>query len=236
MDVTEKKKIAQTVVSGDLHMNPPKSIIVDIPSNSHKSRMKAVEKEEPPKIEKIVSGTVTQRKKSIGKKIKEALIGDAATDVSSYVLYEVLIPGAKNIIYEVIMGGLEMRMWGEAKTTRSRLGNKLGKPIVNYGLYSVGKTINNAMREVDPVVRRPARDIGEIIFSDKAAAKDALDTMIEYIEEYGRCSVNVLYGMIGITGDSVDEDWGWTDLSNASIRPYRKDWVLNLPRPRALEK
>lgn len=232
MDVNEKKKIS---IVGDAHMSPPKTLVIDAPSNSHKSRMKAASLEERAEVEKVITGKVSQKKKGLGKKIKEALIGDAATDVSSYILYEVLIPGAKTILYEMIMGGLEMRMWGEPKTMRNRLGNKIGKPIVNYGLYSVGKTINNTIREADPVNRRPAKDVGEIIFDNKPDAVEVLTRMREYIAEYGSCSVNVLYSLIDKSGDHTDEKWGWTDLDNASITRFRNDYVLNLPRARVLD-
>lgn len=71
------------------------------------------------------------------------------------------------------------------------------------------------------------------VFSNEARALAMLDHLKDAIRTYGvvtRCDVKQLYG---ITPNRIDEDWGWSDLDNASIGSgeLEGEVVLCLPKP-----
>mgnify|MGYP006874877087 FL=1 len=48
-------------------------------------------------------------------------------------------------------------------------------------------------------------------------------------------SVADLYDLVGITGKVTDNNFGWTDLRNASVTRDRDGYLINLPRAIALD-
>ena len=64
----------------DMSAEGTKKVRMDFPPNTHRSRE---EKEEPKKIEKVVTGVVRTKKKSFGRKVLETFIGDDIYSVSS---------------------------------------------------------------------------------------------------------------------------------------------------------
>jgi hypothetical protein len=53
-------------------------------------------------LSKIVEGDVVQRKKPLGKKFIETFSGETLIDVRDYVFMDVLAPGLKDLIYEIV--------------------------------------------------------------------------------------------------------------------------------------
>ena len=59
--------------------------------------------------------------------------------------------------------------------------------------------------------------------------------MNELLEDYKMVSVADLYDLVGITGKVTDNNFGWTDLRNASVTRDRDGYLINLPRAIALD-
>src|SRR5688572_32016764 len=66
---------------------------MDFPSNSQ-----APKPQEPKKIEKIVLGEVTRKQKSLGRRFMETFVsGEDASSVMGYILFDVVVPAAKDL-------------------------------------------------------------------------------------------------------------------------------------------
>ena len=106
----------------------------DYPSNSHK-RAKPVTApdEEPKKIEKVVSGEVIRRKKPLSKRFAELFVTGDSRTVGQYILFDILLPAAKDTIADVVTQGIERTLWGEARSTSRRNGSRPGPGHTNYG-------------------------------------------------------------------------------------------------------
>lgn len=199
------------------------------PGNSDKKRMN--QQEEPKKeIKKVASAT--KRKKSMTKKFKEAFIGEDGDDqsVADYILYDVLVPAAKNTISDMVTGGIEMLLYGERRGN-SRMNRDRGRSYVNYSGYSTkrdGDRSHNSSR-----VRRSARDRvynDDIVLPTRGEAEQVIDSLLDIIDQYGSASIADLYSLTGIDSDFTDNSYGWTNLSTASVSRTRDGYILNLPR------
>ena len=59
--------------------------------------------------------------------------------------------------------------------------------------------------------------------------------MADLCETYGQVTVADLYDLVGISGSFTDNNYGWTDMREASVRRVRDGYILSLPRPRQLD-
>ena len=74
-----------------------------LPGNSHRSQTQASQPaEEPKKIEKIVKGEVTTRKKPFLRRLGDNLMVNRADVVGAAVFWEVLLPAAKNTFVDAV--------------------------------------------------------------------------------------------------------------------------------------
>lgn len=199
------------------------------PGNSDKKRMN--QQEEPKKeIKKVASAT--KRKKSMAKKFKEAFVGEDGDDqsVADYILYDVLVPAAKNTISDMVTGGIEMILYGERRGS-SRMNRDRGRSYVNYSGYSTRRDNDRARN--GSRVRRSARDRvynDDIIIPTRGEAEQTIDSLLDIIDQYGSASIADLYSLTGIDSDFTDNSYGWTNLSTASVSRTRDGYILNLPR------
>jgi len=202
----------------------------DYGSNSSKSKNEAAGTPERPKIQQIASGTA--RKKSIGSKFKETFAGDSAESVGQYVLFDIIIPRVKDLLYETFTGGLERSLFGSStRSSRARGSQLTGK--TNYRGISE-KAVERSGPDISPR-GRANHDFGEILIPTRGEAEQVLDTLLALVDEYESATVADLYGAVGITAEHTDLKFGWTDLSAARISPARGGgYLLEMPRADAI--
>jgi hypothetical protein len=199
-----------------------KTINMSFPSNAHRDRE---EKEEPKRIEKVVSGVVVKRKKSLCRRFLETFIADDIHDVGSYIIHDVLIPAAKDTLYDLIKGSLEMSLFGDKKGSRTR--RDQGRSYVSYNNYSSNK--RDERRDLS-YKDRARHNFDDIILESRGEAEEVLSHLVDLTLDYGQASVSDLYDLVGITGNFTDDKWGWTNLSSASVSRVREGYMINLPK------
>ena len=215
-------------------------VTTNYPGNSHKERdqKKVVreEKTEKVKVEKIISGEAVKRKKPLGKKIAETFGGDDMHSVGNYILMDVLLPAAKNMVADAVTQGVERMIFGDSRRRNVSTGSR-----VNYTSYSSNKNSDKPSYSGGSMSRsisqraRTVHDFDEVILQDRGEAEQVLDMLGEMIASYDVATVSDLYDLVGITGSFTDDKWGWTDLRGASISRVRDGYLLNLPRTQPLD-
>lgn len=214
----------------------------DFPNKSDAARRKA-EKEPPAKqIAKVTKGKVTQRKKPIGKRFAEAFGAQEGQGVMDYILYDIVVPAVKNMLLDSIADGAEMALFGEVRSRRRRSngggGSRYQYDKVSYrndrdDRYSRSRRDRFDDRQ-DARPRANIRDYEDIVFGSKADAEEVISGMIDTIEMYDQVTIADLYDMAGVTPEYTYGNYGWTNLSTATVVRNRDGYVLNLPRPIAL--
>lgn len=212
-------------------------MVNEYPSNSQQRRP-APAPDKPKTVEKIVTGNVTMRKPTLGKKARELFLSGSAQSVWGYVAYDILLPALKDTLADVVIGGVERSLFGDSRGPRSRsMGSGPSFGQTNYGNFS--KSPSGRYAKDDRQVSRRARSthsFGEIVLDTRAEADQVLMLMTELVDTYGQATVNDLYSALGVTGEFTDVTYGWTDLMDARVIRRNYGYILDLPPTEVLEK
>lgn len=206
-----------------------KKVEMNYPGNSH------IQKSEEPKpekrVEKVVTGNVTQKKKSLGQKIVETFVGDDINSVGQYVFFEIIIPKAKDMIFDAFTGGLSRGMYGSV--SRKEAVRPGGSTYTAYNKISSNKiNENRGMSQQE----RATHDFSGIVFEDRADAEVVIERLGDLIKDYEVATVADFYDMAGISSkEFTDNKWGWTDIRDARVVRVREGYVFQLPKPRPVE-
>lgn len=218
----------------------------EFPSNSNEPKGaqlpgKLPTQGEPAKkeIKKVVTGEVKTRKKSLGKRFLETFTGDDSKTVVQYVFFDIIIPGAKDMVADAVSQGIERKLFGEVRS-RSRRGGYGGGGHTAYNRMSgAGRDI---FRRDDPRERpsiskraRATHNFNEIILETRPEAMEVVDQMYTLLSQYEVVTVADLYELLGETGEFTDDRYGWTDLRGTDIARVREGYLLDLPRPIQLD-
>lgn len=213
------------------------------PANSHSSKIvtqpttrEAVEEK---KVEKVVTGTVIQRKTPLSKKFMSTFFGGDAKGVIGYVFQEVLLPAAKDTITDVVSQGIERMVYGESRSTSRRTGHR---PSGYAGYTSYNRYSGPAAARPDPRQKpgpsqkaRANHDFGEIILPTRAEATDVIDSCFDLIAKYEVVTVADVWTLCGATPQFTDENWGWTDIRGFGVTRITNGYLLDLPKPEPLD-
>lgn len=203
------------------------------PNNSHKNKA-VVKSEEPKKCEKVVSGIVKTKEKSWGKRLKEMIFGDDVSSVTTYIFQDVLLPAAKSTLSDMVSGGIEMLLFGEARGTRPRR-QGFGSQT-SYGNYYKSENRDDSRRKREVTTRdRANHNFDDVILETRGEAQEVLNNLADLTQDYGMATVADLYDLVGITQSFTDTKYGWTDLSRATISRVREGYLLNLPKTIVLD-
>lgn len=204
--------------------NRKERIPINYPSNSHADR-KAAEAGERARPKPVVTSEVKEASRGIlGRVVKDFVQEDRHT-LAEYIVLEVMIPAAKNLVLDMLNKGGERMLYGI-----TRPGGRTGRAT---GFYNYGGT-PQASRTADPrpSLSRQARSghkFSEVVINTRGEAEDVLDGLRQLVDQYGSATVSDLYDLLGLTGDFTDNKWGWEDLRRASVRTIRGGYVLDLP-------
>lgn len=211
----------------------------NFPSNSNAPRKRVPanakpKPEEKKELTRVVSGSVTQRKKSLGKRIVQAV---DFRSVADYVFLDVMIPAARDMFVDAGEAGLRRMFYPDDSPGRRGHSRNRGGP--HGSRHTPYHRMSDPRRRDEPrTVSRQARarhDFDEIILENRVEAEEVLDRLFERIEEYGTATVADLYDLVGMTGDYTDNKYGWTGLATASVSRTKGGYVLDLPRPEVLD-
>jgi hypothetical protein len=204
---------------------------MDYAGNAKKNKVEKPDKPEKA-VERVISGPVVVKKKSIGEKVKDLFIEADFKNVARYVVYEVLLPAARNTIVDASTKGIERMMYGESAIRRKSYG--IG-PRITYN-----SPINRGYREGIPRTTPPppprashhARE--EFILSSREEAELVLERMTDIIDNYETVSVADLNDLVGFPTSHIDNKWGWQDLTDVQVRQIRDGYLIDLPQPEPL--
>lgn len=206
-------------------MNPTNP---NFPSNS-KSNKESTRKQ----VNKVITGTVLRRKKDFLDKLGDVLFGDDTKNVSSYIIWDVLIPAAKNTISDMVTSGIEMLLFGERRGSLTRR-NKDRSYVSYNSIYSSRERSREHNRDEDHRIRSTHR-FDDLIIDTRSEAEEVLSSLVDLIDNYDQATVSDFYDLIGMSSDFTDNKYGWKNLNRATVRRVREGYILELPKPQPLD-
>ena len=203
---------------------------MEYPPNSDTSK-------EPPQEEKdlkqVTSGTVKRKKKSLRKQFTETFVGGDAKTALHYVVFDVLIPAAKDMIADAGSQGIEKLIFGDSRRRGASPPQAGPTGFVSYNRYAMGSR-QTAPQRVMSRQARSRHDFDEIILDERGEAEEVIDRLFEVVSRYGSATVADLYELVGLPGSHTDNKWGWTNLQGAGVSRVRSGFLLDLPEPEPL--
>lgn len=209
-----------------------------LPSNSYMS--KSGKRPEEKKVEKVASGKIVQRKKSLGEKFSETFLATDMSSVVEHIFFDVLIPAAKDTISDIVEGAINMMLFGSrrgGRTTRRSDGRSRIYTSYDRMYDDRERRVDPKDRDRDGPVRGRSRNaVEDVVFPSKAEAEDVLDNLRYLIEKYGVASVKDYYRFADLKSDYTKETYGWFNLEDADVARIREGWLLRLPKPVVIDE
>lgn len=205
---------------------------MNLPPNSDKSKLGETETEPQKKVDRITTSEPIRRKKGLGSKFRDTFFGGDGRTALQYVWFSVLIPAAKDALYEAGSQGFQKLIFGE--TSRQRGGPPSG-PLghISYNRYSQGPA-QQQRRQISQQARA-RHEFDEIVLTSRQEADDVVDRLFDLVSRYGEATVSDLYELVGIQSAHTDHKWGWTNLRGVGTVKVSQGYLISLPQPVALQ-
>lgn len=199
--------------------------MAEYPNNSHSARKRsdaAAAGKTEKKLNKVVTGAAKTKKKSEARRFLSIFALDDAENVKSSILSDVIVPGVKAAIADVI----SIVLFGDTGRIGSR---KSGGSRIAYQKYYDDR--RDDRREYG----RPRAAVGfeydDIIFETRGDADLVLDQLESAIAKYEVASVADLYDLAGVTCRNYTANrYGWSDIQSAKVVRTSEGYVIRLPR------
>lgn len=200
------------------------------PPNSAKSKQTAPPPQEK-KLEPVVQGA-KRRKKPLGKQFRETFLSGDGKSAGDYVFRNVLIPAARDTLYQAGSQLIERIIFGDSRQRRTPGMSGHATGHVQYDKVRTNSPPPSGMSSR----ARATHNFDEIILDNRGDAEHVLEQLMDVVDQYDQASVADLYFLVGERADHTDHKWGWTDLRGARVMPMRGGgYLLDLPRPEPLQ-
>jgi len=203
----------------------------EFPPNSDASRRNVAEEKE---INPVVKSGAVRRRKSLRRQFSETFVAGDFRSATQYVVLDVLLPAAKDMILEAVNAGMEKLILGESRRRGMRTPQSGPTGYVTYNRYSSPSRLTSPQR----VLSRQARarhNFDEIVLEDRSEAEEVIDRLYDLVSRYESASVADLYELVGLASSHTDHKWGWSDLHGAGVSRIRGGYLLDLPEPEPLD-
>lgn len=200
------------------------------------------------KREPVQNIKAKRRKKNVFQKIVAQFIEEDAVTIKEFIVYDVVIPKIKDLIFDVGNGILGRSLYGGGRPPSNvgRYGSSSYiPPYTSYSAssrYTSGSVpVKQPTSQVNTHTRMtPSKaSMDDVIFDTRYEAEAVLDELLDIYREYGTARVCDLYDLIGTTSDYTDLHFGWirgvNGLETAYTDRVRDGWKLFLPSIRPID-
>lgn len=193
------------------------------PANNKQAKENGAETEK--KIEKIEGITAVKTGPSFSTRLRQSFVGDDRRGLGDYLIFDIIVPAFKNTLFDLITGGANRALYGAARPNVQPGNSSLGR--VNYN--QISKVIVGPGQQPIQPGSKSSSSYEDLLLPSRQQADLVLSRLDDVIGQYNMATVTDLYELVGVTGNFVDDMWGWFDLRGADIRPARGGFLLQLP-------
>ena len=187
----------------------------------------------PEKRDKVVSGTVSKAKKTLGEKFKDTFIAEDFKDVRGEVGKYVIVPKLKEIVASIINETINRLLFGQSRNVSG--GSTLNRPFGSGNIHVIQSSGINTLntQQVQPL--RSVYNYQKLRFEDEADAVRVLTAMVRDLTDYKNVSIAAMNEYAGTDTSPTDNNYGWKNLDGARVeRDPEGYYVLVLPKPSVL--
>lgn len=197
----------------------------NLPDNSRSGRNEKKEAQKQPekRAEKVIKGEAKVKKNEM-RKLTDVFISEDVGNVKNYILMDVIVPAVKKAIYDLVVGTLDMSLYGG----RGGGAKRSTADKVSYRDYNGVSRRDERTYNTNRTASGYSYD--DIVVDTRGEAETVLMRMDEIMEEYESVRVADLYDLVGITGQYTDNNYGWTNIRNAEVVRVRDGYKIKMPR------
>lgn len=197
----------------------------NLPDNSRSGRNEKKEAQKQPekRAEKVIKGEAKVKKNEM-RKLTDVFISEDVGNVKNYILMDVIVPAVKKAIYDLVVGTLDMSLYGG----RGSGAKRSTADKVSYRDYNGVSRRDERTYNTNRTASGYSYD--DIVVDTRGEAETVLMRMDEIMEEYESVRVADLYDLVGITGQYTDNNYGWTNIRNAEVVRVRDGYKIKMPR------
>lgn len=206
----------------------------EFPPNSEASKKDEIEDKN---IKQITSGEVVRKKKSLRKQFSETFVAGDLKGTIRYVIMDVMLPAAKDMIVDAGSEGLHKLIFGDSRRRGSTSPQSGPTGYVTYNRFSGPMGTQSRPASPQRAMSRQARsqhNFDEIVLESRVEAEEVIDRLFDLVSRYESATVADLYELVGLPSDHTDHKWGWTDVRGAGVSRIRDGYLLDLPDPEPL--
>lgn len=195
--------------------------------NNYTKKKPTAKVEEKKHLDKVVTGNVTIKKKSEGRKILEKIFPSVGSDLKTTLMDDVIFPMLKNGLLEAV--GRILWPNGDGPVRSSSFG---GGTRINYSGFSKPQ----ARQHYIPAGSTVGFDYDRIAFETRGDAEAVLMALDENIDAYGFATVGAFYEAAGVTTNNAQvEKFCWRSIGDAKVAQVGGGWIIRMPRPMPLD-
>ncbi len=206
---------------------------MDYQPNSNRFKEEQKQAAEKKRMTKVVTGAVQVKPKSGARKFAEGFFAGDAASVKQHIRDEVIIPGAKELIWSVFTNALDMFLFPGGGKHKSK--DRFASEFISYSSIS---SKNRGYQTVSSNQQKNtnAFNFDSIVFTSRGDAEMVLQTLREEIRKYGVVSVLDLYDAIDRSAPFTANKYGWFSLDNATVERTRGGgYVIAFPKAMAID-
>lgn len=203
---------------------------MDFPPNSDAS--KSGQREEK-KIERVTTTDARRRRKPLRKQFSETFVAGDARSAVQYTIFEIMLPAARDMIFESVSEGFRNLMFGSNSRRRGAVPPQAGPTgYVSYNRMGINQ--QSALPRMLSQKARARHNFDEIVLTSRSEAEEVIDRLYDLVSKYDSATVSDLYELVGFASAHTDNKWGWTDLRGAGVSRVREGYLLDLPEPQPM--
>lgn len=192
-------------------------------------KKKASETVEDRGVKPVLSAPMTE-KQSLGRQFVRNFGGESASGAAQFVLFEVVLPSMKNLIFDVVSQGFQRLLYGNSVRGRGVSSSLAGRSGYSSMYRPGGQNGGINTAPIAPARIATPDEFSDLTSESRAELEMVLDQMQSLIDEYDNVSVADFKAMVGLTPEFTDNNRGWTSIAKASVRHSRDGYWLDLPK------
>ena len=186
--------------------------------NSNRFKEEQKQASEKKRMSKVVTGAVQVKPKSGARKFAESFLAGDAASVKQHIRDEVIIPGAKELIWSVFTNALDMFLFPGGGKHKPK--DRFSSEFVSYSTISSKKHGHSALAATSQK-SSSVFNFDSIVFTSRGDAEMVLQSLREEIRKYGVVSVLDLYDAIDRSAPFTANKYGWFSLDAATVERAR---------------
>lgn len=200
--------------------------MTDFPPQSHASR-------EPRQIQPVTTVEARVRKAPLLRRLRENIIQENGATVWSTMLWDVLLPGARDVISNVFHEAVDLTFQGSRGGYRRNFsgGSNINVTRSQISKHNPDRVLGGSSNDRHVQEGLANHDFTVIEIDSRVEAEEVLTQMNFLIDQFDICTLADFKVMVRISPNPLDYKFGWEDIGGARAIASRGSYYLDLPRP-----